>query len=648
MKKVGVFFFIGVMTYTLVVCDTTILLAAEQGFVPLFPGDSLEAWKVSDWSNVATPQKVEGTPWRMENGILYGLNKRTWIRSTKEYSDFILKLDTKVTKGSNGGIGLRFPPEGDPAYKAMEIQVVDDRIYYGGGARPEQCTGSIYDEIAASKDATNPVGQWNSWQITAKGSKVTIVLNGEKIIDADLSREKKARQKKGPALAERPLKGHIGFQNLNGNITLRNIMIKELDGADDDFVPLFNGKNLDGWINVNCAPETWIVRDDMIICSGIPTGVLRTTKQYENYILELEWCHMKHGGNAGLFIHSDPVTAPGQPFTRSIEVQILDGRNTENYTSHGDIFAIHGAKMKPDKPHPADWNRSLPSEHRCKPAGQWNHYRVECKNGNVALAVNGKVVTRGSRLVPRKGYICLEAEGSEIHFRNIRICELPGTNPPPQIVAQKDKGFRSLYNGIDLRGFKQEPGHKGHWQAKNWILDYDGKSEAQDKNLWTQEEFENFTLIVDWRLPPKDGTVQVPVILPDGSQALDTDGKGLTASASAAGDSGIYLRGSSKSQINIWNWPVGSGEIWGYRTDKSMPPEVRKAATPIAKADNPIGRWNRFEITVIDDRVMVVLNGKEVIRWARLPGMPKRGPIALQHHGDPVQFANIYIKEHTK
>lgn len=648
MKNVCAFLLIGIIAYAVVLANPAILRADDDGFVPLFPGDSLEGFKISDWSNVATPQKVEGTPWRMENGVLYGLNKRTWIRSTKQYGDFILKLDTMVTKGSNGGIGLRFPPEGDPAYTAMEIQVVDDRIYYGGSARNEQCTGSIYDEIAPTKDATNPVGQWNSWLITAKGSKVTIVLNGEKIIDADLSLETKARQQTGPPLAERPLKGHIGFQNLNGNITLRNIMIKELDGADDGFVSLFNGKNLDGWFNVNCAPETWTVRDGMIICTGIPTGVLRTNKHYENYILELEWRHMIEGGNAGLFIHSDPLTARGQPFTRSIEVQILDGRNTENYTSHGDVFAIHGATMKPDKPHPAGWNRSLPSERRCKPAGQWNHYRVECKNGNVALAVNGKVVTRGSRLVPRKGYICLEAEGSEIHFRKIRIKELPGTNPPPQIVADKDKGFRSLYNGLDLTGWKQDPGHKGHWQAKNWILDYDGKSEALNKNLWTEEEFENFTLIVDWRLPPEDGTEQVPVILPDGSQATGPDGKELTASVPAAGDSGIYLRGSSKSQINIWNWPIGSGEIWGYRTDKNMPPEIREAATPIVKADKPIGTWNRFVITVIDDRVTVILNDQPVIRSAKLPGIPKRGPIALQHHGDPVQFANIYIKEHPK
>jgi hypothetical protein len=341
-----------------IVCCTTALQAAGDGFVPLFAGDSLDGWKVSDWSDLRTPQKVEGTPWKIEDGVLSGLNKRTWIFSPKEYGDFVLKLETKITRGSNGGIGLRFPPKGDPAYEAMEIQVVDDEVYYRGSSRLQQRTGSIYDEIAPSKNVVRPPGQWNSWEITARGSRVTIVINGEKVIDADLSRETKARQKKGAALAERPLKGHIGFQNLNGSITLRNIEIKTLDGEDEEFVPLFNGRNLDGWVNVNCAPETWQVKDGMIICSGIPTGVMRTERMYENYVLELEWRHMKPKGNAGLFVHSDPVTAPGQPFTRSIEIQILDGRNTANYTSHGDIFGIHGATMKPDRPHPGGWKRS--------------------------------------------------------------------------------------------------------------------------------------------------------------------------------------------------------------------------------------------------------------------------------------------------
>ena len=646
MKQINILPALGIVCCALLAGAPARLRADDEGFAPLFEGDSLAGWKVSDWSDLRTPQNVPGTPWKIEDGVLYGLNKRTWLISPQKYGDFVLKLETQVSRGSNGGIGLRFGPEGDPAYRGMEIQVVDHEVYYRSSSKPNQRTGSIYDEIAPSGAVVKPVGQWNSWEITCRGSQVTIVLNGKKVIDADLSRETSARQQKGQALSKRPLKGYIGFQNLNGTITLRNLKIKKLGVEDAEFTPLFNGKDLDGWVNVNCAPETWAVREGMIFCTGIPTGVLRTEKMYENFILELEWRHMKKGGNAGLFIHSDAITAPGQPFTRSIEVQILDGINTDNYTSHGDVFAIHGATMTPDIPHPNGWMRSLPTERRSKPAGQWNHYRVESRDGKITLAVNGKVVTSCHDAKPRKGYICLEAEGSEVHFRNIKIRELPGSNPPADAVAKKAEGFHSLYNGLDLRGWKMAPGHEGHWRAKNWVLDYDGKSEATgDKNLWTEDQFANFTLIVDWRLPDKPKAEKVPVILPDGSQAVDADGKPKTLEVMDAGDSGIYLRGSSKSQINIWNWPVGSGEIWGYRTDKNMSPEVRKAATPILNADNPVGKWNRFEITAVDDKVTVVLNGKTVIKEARLPGMPERGPIVLQHHGDPVWFANIYIKE---
>ncbi len=410
--------------------------------------------------------------------------------------------------------------------------------------------------------------------------------------------------------------------------------------AEDGFVPLFNGRNLDGWVNVNCAPETWTVRDEMIVCSGVPTGVLRTVRQYQNYVLELEWKHLHERGNAGLFLHSDAITAPGQPFTRSIEVQILDG-------NHGDVFSIHGTTLTPKTPHPRGAMRALPTAQRARPAGEWNHYRVESRDGVVTLAVNGEVVTHAFHANPRKGYICLESEGSEIHFRNLRIKELPAGPVPPEAVAVVDEGFRSLYNGLDLRGWKRVPGNEGHWRAEDWKLTYDGMSEAEgdDRNLWTEEEFRNFILIVDWRQPREPQPEQTPVILPDGSEALGPDGRPLRATVPDAGDSGIYLRGSSKSQINIWNWPVGSGEIWGYRTDQDMPAEVRASAVPIQNADNPPGRWNRFEIRVEGEVVSVDLNGKPVIREARLPGMPPSGPIGLQHHGDPIEFANIYIKE---
>jgi hypothetical protein len=417
-------------------------------------------------------------------------------------------------------------------------------------------------------------------------------------------------------------------------------------GESEPFVPLFNGKDLSGWVNVNCAPDTFTVRDGIIVSTGKPTGVLRSAKQYENFVVELEWRHMKPEGNAGLFVWSEPLPITGLPFTKAIEVQILDGRNSETYTSHGDVFPIQGATMKPDRPHPTGWMRCLPSERRCKPAGEWNHYRVVCKDGRVELAVNGKVVSGGSECVPRKGYICLESEGSECHFRNIKIHELPPGGAKPEHTAPLAEDFKALYTGLDLAGWKFEDGHAGHWTPKDWVLAYDGKSEAQDKSLWSEKEYGDFVLIADWRLPRKPPVkTKRPVILPSGEHATNADGSAQEVEVLDAGDSGIYLRGSSKSQVNIWCWPVGSGEVYGYREDRSQPAEVRAGVTPKVRADNPLGEWNRFVITMVGEELTVELNGKTVIEKARLPGVAPSGRIALQHHGDPVDFANLYIRE---
>ena len=212
---------------------------------------------------------------------------------------------------------------------------------------------------------------------------------------------------------------------LTGNWAATGRSRADVPADAEGFRTVFNGKDLSGWVPVNVAPETFTVRDGLIVSTGVPTGVMRTERPYENFIIELEWRHVKPGGNAGLFVWADPLPAPGVPFTRGIEVQILDGQNTANYTSHGDVFSIHGATFVPDRPHPAGWMRSLPDEKRAKPSPEWNHYRVECRDGAIKLAVNGKVVSGGSECTPRKGYVCLESEGAPVVFRNIKIRELP-------------------------------------------------------------------------------------------------------------------------------------------------------------------------------------------------------------------------------
>lgn len=408
------------------------------------------------------------------------------------------------------------------------------------------------------------------------------------------------------------------------------------------WTPLFDGKTLDGWVNVQCAPSTFTVRDGMIVSSGIPTGILRTARMYENFELELEWRHMKAGGNAGLFIWSDALTARGQPFSRSIEVQVMDGVEKPGfYTSQGDIFSIHGSRMKPDRAHPNGWERCLPSSNQTRPSPEWNHYRVVADAGVLKLSINGVEVSGASACTPRKGYICIESEGSECHFRNLRIKERPAsaTPLPMQDVAQEADHFRSLYDGVSLAGWQDAAEKSAHWQAHDWTLVHDGKG----GDLWTSEEFGDFELIVDWRLTGAAKDMQRPVLGADGLEKKLADGKPELAHVSDAGDSGIFLRGSSKAQVNIWCWPCGSGETWGYRTAADTPASERGSYVPLVRADAAPGQWNRFHIRVEGEKLDVLLNGKRVIKEARLPGVPARGPIGLQCHGDAIEFANIYV-----
>ncbi|MBX3731551.1 MAG: DUF1080 domain-containing protein [Verrucomicrobiae bacterium] len=432
-----------------------------------------------------------------------------------------------------------------------------------------------------------------------------------------------------------------GLHRALGHALLWTLTVPLLHAAD--FVPLFNGRDLSGWVNVNCAPGTWTMTNGVLHCTGVPTGELRTTRMYQNFILELEWRHLRPKGNAGVFVWADALTARGQPFIRGIEVQVLDGLEGDGYTSDGDIFPIHGARMTPLNGRGGD--RAFPTEKRMKPSPEWNHYRIECVDGNISLAVNGRIVTRGTDASPRKGYLCLESEGSPVEFRNVRIRELPAaTALDPAHIAQPDEGFRPLYNGLDLAGWQETPDVLRHWKAADWILEHDGGRGDTEPHLWTVEEFGDFVLIADWRWTGTPREADLPVILPDGTIPRNPDGTPRTERVPDAGDSGIYLRGNDRSQVNIWCWPAGSGEVYGYREDPTMPAHVRAALTPREKADRPIGEWNRFVITLRGDRLTVELNGRTVIENAQLPGVPPKGRIALQHHGAPIQFANLFIK----
>jgi hypothetical protein len=186
------------------------------------------------------------------------------------------------------------------------------------------------------------------------------------------------------------------------------------------------------WTNVNTAPDTWHIDKDLLICSGHPTGVMRSEKQYENFIFHIEWMHMEAGGNSGAFVWSNANPSADNRLPDGVEVQMLeldwinlnkkDGVTPPEAYVHGELFGVGGVQTIPDNPRGP---RSKSVENRCKGRGEWNIYEVVCVDGVIKLSVNGKFVNGISKSSQKKGYICLESEGAEIHFRNIRIIELP-------------------------------------------------------------------------------------------------------------------------------------------------------------------------------------------------------------------------------
>lgn len=213
------------------------------------------------------------------------------------------------------------------------------------------------------------------------------------------------------------------------------------------------------WINVNTDPGTWHLEKDILVCSGKPIGVMRSARQYENFILHIEWMHLEPGGNSGVFVWSNAQPPQNQRLPDGVEVQMLeldwvnlnkkDGVLPPIAYVHGELFGVGGVKTVPDNPR---GTRSKSVENRCKGRGEWNTYDVVCIDGVIRLSVNGKYVNGITKSSQKKGYICLESEGAEIHFRNIRLTELaPGTTAPWQAAPDLDNPLpKEAYSPISL------------------------------------------------------------------------------------------------------------------------------------------------------------------------------------------------------
>ena len=227
--------------FCLTVASLAVLPAAamtmqvEPGFTSLFNGKDLTGWVYGRRAGGA--ENKSGKGYQVEDGVIYSTKEDGGnLYTAKEYSDFILRFDVRLTENANNGIGIRAPLEGDAAYVGIEIQVLDDGGSQYTNLKPYQYHGSVYGMVAPKRGFQKPVGEWNSEEITAKGRQITIKLNGTTIVDANLDDVKDEEMLKSHRDLSKPegsrgianTKGHIGFLGHGARVEFRNIRIKEL------------------------------------------------------------------------------------------------------------------------------------------------------------------------------------------------------------------------------------------------------------------------------------------------------------------------------------------------------------------------------------------------------------------------------------
>jgi hypothetical protein len=406
----------------------------EPGFVSLFDGKSLDGWTLHGKS---------GAGYGVTNGVIYcarggGGN----LFTEKEFSDFVLRLQFKLEPGGNNGVGIRAPLEGDSAYNGMEIQVLDDKAPKHATIKPWQFNGSVYNVVPA-KNGTAKIGEWNDYEITAKGRQINVVLNGRTIVDTDLNdvRDPETIEKHPGIFRER---GHVGFLGHNDYVEFRNIRIKELPVQEKDnktpegFVALFNGKDLSGWKGLLAHPndnparraklsaqelsaeqakadqrmrDHWRVDKGEIVFDGKGDS-LCTKKDYGNFEMLVDW-KIPPRGDSGIYVRGSP------------QVQIWDPKSPGQFNPPDGSGGLYNNEK--NSRHPL-----MLADH---PVGEWNRFRIVMVGEKVHVFLNGELVVRDTTLenywekdkpIYPTGQIELQNHGGPLWFKNIYIRELGG------------------------------------------------------------------------------------------------------------------------------------------------------------------------------------------------------------------------------
>ena len=406
------------------------------------------------------------------------------VFTEKRYSDFIARLEFKLPPGGNNGLAIRYPGEGAPHLDGLELQVLDSEHPKYAKLDPRQYHGSVYGLVPAHRGYLRPTGEWNFQQITVRGSKIKVELNGSTILDADLSEVTESKDGAVPAGAK-VKSGHFGFAGHNDPVAFRNISIRELPGEPasppsrdvavsptDDPIKLFNGRNMEGfytWIRDETYSDpnkVFTVRDGMIHISGNGYGGLITNKSYRDYhlIVEFKWGEKTWGNrvdrtrDSGLLLHCwGPNGGYNNTWMASIEAQIIEG-------GVGDILVLTGtdpdtgqilptsltAEITKDRDgekvwkkggervtissgrinwfgRDVDWADTIGFRGRDdveSPFGEWTRMEVIADGGHLLYKVNGVVVNEAFEAKPDFGRLLLQTEQAEMFVRRFELWPL--------------------------------------------------------------------------------------------------------------------------------------------------------------------------------------------------------------------------------
>jgi hypothetical protein len=411
-------------------------LDQARGFRLYSGPDAARLWR--GYKQPAFPDKG----WTMKDGVLAHAAGGGGgdIITADQFGDFELVVQFKTAPKANSGIIYRCTEKLDTTWQTgPEYQVIDDAGHNYAPTDPHSC-GAMYDLYppGARQDPgkiLKPAGEWNDGRIYFRNGVIQHWLNGVNVVEATilgadgkptqewLSRIAASKFAAYDGFGVQP-RGHIALQDHGDEVAYRSILIRDFAAPLPNEKWLFNGKDLDGWTafvpdlaaKQQDQASVWSVEDRVLVCKGNPVGYIRTKDKYTNFVLRLQWRFSpvtKQAGNSGVLVR---MVGEDKVWPKSVEAQLQSG-------NAGDFWNIGDFVMTADPARTS--GRNTKKTHGAeRPVGEWNEYEIVVNKGDVILRVNGEELNRATAVEEVAGYICLQSEGAEIHFREIRLAPL--------------------------------------------------------------------------------------------------------------------------------------------------------------------------------------------------------------------------------